>query len=95
MLSEDIAIPATHFVFEVGGGDLAAFLLYLAMRAPAYEPLFENGSALYLPSYALGGATESVTVRAKYGDYLLPYFVSPEGLQPLQTKCRCDEVSPS
>ena len=39
MLSDDTAFPATHFVFAVGMGDLAAFLLYLAMRAPGYEPL--------------------------------------------------------
>lgn len=34
----EVLTPVTHFVFAVSGGDLASYLLYLAMQAPEYEP---------------------------------------------------------
>ncbi|MBQ7346974.1 MAG: hypothetical protein IJW55_03380 [Clostridia bacterium] len=33
------ALPTVHFTFCTAGGDFAAFLLYLAMEAPHYEPV--------------------------------------------------------
>ena len=37
--AEEDAPLCAHPVFEVGQGDLTAFLLYLAMEAPQYEPI--------------------------------------------------------